>query len=146
MPSEPPPLVPVLSIVRNSVLVTLHSLTLDPQPTVSKVENLVVAGLAGMIVLTAYEIIRDALTGAPRPVRVDGWMLVVVIATLAVPLTFSRFELRAGQAANSPALIADACEYRVHMFTTEVVFASLVSERFGMPLDRVAALFIEWSS
>jgi cation diffusion facilitator family transporter len=107
-----------------------------------KVENLVAAGLAGMIFLTAYEIIRDALVGRARPVQVDGWMLVVVIATLAVPLTFSRFELRAGQAANSPALIADAREYRVHVFTTGLVFASLVSEWFRIPLDRIAALFV----
>jgi len=77
-----------------------------------KVENLVAAGLAGMIFFTAYEIGRDALLGAAGPVRVDWWMLAVLIATLAIPLTFSRFELRAGQAANSPALIADAREYR----------------------------------
>jgi cation diffusion facilitator family transporter len=107
-----------------------------------KVENLVAAGLAGMIFLTAYEIMRDAVLGAAGPVRVDGWMLAVLVATLAIPLTFSRFELRAGQAANSPALIADAREYRVHVFTTGLVFASLVSEWFRFPLDRVAALLI----
>jgi cation diffusion facilitator family transporter len=107
-----------------------------------KVENLVAAGLAGMIFLTAYEIVRDALLRAARPVRVDGWMFAVLVATLAIPLTFSRFELRAGQAANSPALIADAREYRVHVFTTGLVFVSLVSEWFRFPLDRVAALVI----
>lgn len=107
-----------------------------------KVENLVAAGLAGMIFFTAYEIGRDALLGAAGPVRVDWWMLAVLIATLAIPLTFSRFELRAGQAANSPALIADAREYRVHVFTTGLVFVSLVSEWFRFPVDRLAALAI----
>jgi predicted Fe-Mo cluster-binding NifX family protein len=58
------------------------------------------------------------------------------------PLVFSHFELRAGQAANSPALIADAREYRVHGFTTGLAFAALLSERFRYPLDRLAALVI----
>jgi cation diffusion facilitator family transporter len=107
-----------------------------------KVENLVAAGLAGMIFFTAYEIMRDAVLGTAGPVRVDGWMLAVLVATLAIPLMFSRFELRAGQAANSPALIADAREYRVHVFTTGLVFVSLVSEWFRFPLDRAAALVI----
>jgi predicted Fe-Mo cluster-binding NifX family protein len=55
---------------------------------------------------------------------------------------FSHFELRAGQAANSPALIADAREYRAHVFTTGVVLAALVGQWFALPLDRFAALVI----
>ena len=66
---------------------------------------------------------------------------VMVVAT-AIPLVFSHFELRAGQAANSPALIADAKEYRVHIFTTGVVFAALLAQWFNFPLDRIAALVI----
>jgi predicted Fe-Mo cluster-binding NifX family protein len=50
--------------------------------------------------------------------------------------------LRAGQAANSPALIADAKEYRAHVFTTGIVFAALLAHWFNLPLDRVAALVI----
>jgi predicted Fe-Mo cluster-binding NifX family protein len=65
----------------------------------------------------------------------------VVLATL-IPLVFSHFELRAGQEANSPALIADAKEYRAHVFTTGVVFAALLGQRFELPLDRAAALVI----
>jgi cation diffusion facilitator family transporter len=107
-----------------------------------KVENLVAAGLAGMIFFTAYEIVLDALRAPTRPVRVDWWMLAVLIATLAIPLAFSRFELRAGRAANSPALVADAREYRVHVFTTGLVFVSLVSEWLRFPVDRLAALAI----
>jgi cation diffusion facilitator family transporter len=107
-----------------------------------KVENLVAAGLAGMIFLTAYEIGRDALVGGTGPVHVGSWMFAVPVGTLAIPLTFSHFELRAGQAANSPALIADAREYRLHAFTTGLVLVSLVSEWLRVPLDRVAALVI----
>jgi cation diffusion facilitator family transporter len=99
-----------------------------------KVENLVAAGLAAMIFLTAYEIARDALLASSAPVRVENWMLAALIATATLPLAFSYFELRAGQTANSPALIADAREYRVHGFTTGLAFAALFSERFHYPL------------
>jgi cation diffusion facilitator family transporter len=107
-----------------------------------KVENLVAAGLAVMVFVTGYEVLRRALWVEPAPVRTDGWMLAVLVATAAVPLLFSRFELRAGRAANSPALIADATEYRVHVFTTGLAFAALAAERLRFPLDRIAAVLI----
>jgi len=107
-----------------------------------KLENVIAVGLALMVFLTAYEIARDALFAAPRQTTVDPWMLGGVIVATAIPLIFSHFELRAGQAANSPALIADAREYRAHVFTTGVVFAALLAQRFNFPLDRIAALVI----
>jgi predicted Fe-Mo cluster-binding NifX family protein len=69
-------------------------------------------------------------------------MLAVLLATGALPLAFSHFELRAGRAANSPALIADAKEYRVHAFTTGLALAALASQWTGVALDRIAALII----
>jgi predicted Fe-Mo cluster-binding NifX family protein len=95
-----------------------------------------------MIFLTAYEIARDAVLASPAPVRAEAWMLAALVATAALPLAFSHFLLRAGQAANSPALIAAAREYRVHVFTTGLAFAALLAEWFHYPLDRFAALVI----
>ncbi len=107
-----------------------------------KLENVVAVGLAAMIFFTAYEIARDALFEPTRLATVDPWMLGGVAVAAAIPLAFSHFELRAGRAANSPALIADAKEYRAHVFTTGVVFAALLAQWFNLPLDRVAALVI----
>jgi cation diffusion facilitator family transporter len=113
-----------------------------------KVENVVSVVLALMTFLTAYEIAREALLApgsffAPaHETRVDAWMLAGVVIAAAIPLIFSHFELRAGRASNSPALIADAREYRAHVFTTGVILASLVSQWFNLPLDRIAALVI----
>ncbi len=107
-----------------------------------KLENVVTVVLAVMIFVTGYEIARDALLSAPRPATVNPWMLGSVLVATAIPLIFSHFELRVGRAANSPALIADAKEYRAHVFTTGVVFAALLSQWFDLPLDRVAALVI----
>jgi cation diffusion facilitator family transporter len=107
-----------------------------------KLENVVTVILAGMVFFTAYEIARDALSTPARQATVDLWMLGGVVVATVVPLAFSHFELRAGRAVNSPALIADAKEYRAHVFTTGTVFAALLAQWFDFPLDRVAALII----
>jgi cation diffusion facilitator family transporter len=107
-----------------------------------KLENVVAVGLAMMTFFTAYEIARDALLAETRQAVVNPWMLAGVVVATAIPLVFSYFELRAGRAANSPALVADAQEYRAHVFTTGVVFVALVAQWLAVPLDRVAALII----
>ncbi len=107
-----------------------------------KVENVVSVALAVMIFFSAYEIARDAFLASAHEARVDLWMLGGVVLAAVIPLAFSHFELRAGQTANSPALIAEAKEYRAHVFTSGVVFAALLGQRFNFPLDRVAALVI----
>ena len=107
-----------------------------------KLENVITVALAVMLFVTAYEIVREALFTPTRQATVNPWMLGGVIVATVIPLVFSRFELRAGRAANSPALIADAKEYRAHVFTTGVVFAALLAQWFKFPLDRIAALVI----
>jgi len=107
-----------------------------------KLENVVTVALAGMVFFTAYEIARDALFTPARQATVDLWMLGGVVVATVIPLAFSHFELRAGRTANSPALIADAKEYRTHVFTTGAVFAALLAQWFDFPLDRIAALVI----
>jgi cation diffusion facilitator family transporter len=107
-----------------------------------KVENVVAAGLAGLVFATAYEIGKSALVAPSAPLRSQAWMLAVLAATTVLPLVFSRFELRAGRAAGSPSLVADAREYRVHVLTTGLALAALASQTLGVPLDRGAALVI----
>ena len=107
-----------------------------------KLENVVAVVLAVMTFITAYEIARDALLEPARQATVDAWMLGGVVVATIIPLVFSHFELRAGREVNSPALIADAREYRAHVFTTGVVLAALVGQWLHLPLDRVAALVI----
>jgi cation diffusion facilitator family transporter len=107
-----------------------------------KLENVIAVALSVMTFVTAYEIARDALLESPRQAVVDGWMLASVVVAAAIPLIFSHFELRAGKKVNSPALIADAREYRAHVFTTGVVFAALLAQWYDFPLDRIAALVV----
>jgi cation diffusion facilitator family transporter len=107
-----------------------------------KLENLVTVVLAGMIFVTAYEIGREALFTPLYETTVSLWMLSGLLIAIAIPMVFSHFELRAGQAANSPALIADAKEYKVHVLTTGLAFVALLSQWFHFPVDRIAALII----
>jgi cation diffusion facilitator family transporter len=107
-----------------------------------KVENVVSIGIAGLIFFTGYEIIRQALFAAQRVTTVSLWMLAGVVLAGVIPLVFSHFERSAGKQANSPSLVADAQEYRAHVFSSGVVLAALLGQLFGLRLDRWAALFV----
>lgn len=107
-----------------------------------KIENLVAIGVALLIFVSGYEIAKEALFSASREARVEPWMLVGIGASALVPLVFSHFEMRVGREANSPALIADAQEYRAHIFSSGLVFVAMIGQIMGVTLDRVAALII----
>ncbi len=107
-----------------------------------KVENVVAVGVAVLVFFTAYEIVKEAVLAPPRDAQVSLWMLAGVLLSAVIPLVFSHFELRAGEAANSPSLIADAQEYRAHVFSSGVVLASLIGHLLGVRLDRWAALLV----
>ncbi|CBE68994.1 MAG: MBL fold metallo-hydrolase [Candidatus Methylomirabilis oxygeniifera] len=92
-----------------------------------KVENLAPAGLSGTVFVSVYEIARAALLAPSTPVQEDPWMLALLMVTAAIPFAFSHFDLRAGQAANSSVLIADAREYHVHVFTIGLALWLLIS-------------------
>jgi len=107
-----------------------------------KVENVVAVGVAILIFFTGYEIAQQALRGESGPATVNGWMLAGVALSAVIPLAFSRYEMRVGRQINSPSLMADAQEYRAHVFSSGVVFLALVGQLVGFPLDRYAALVI----
>jgi cation diffusion facilitator family transporter len=107
-----------------------------------KVENVVAVGVAILIFFTAYEIAKEALRGEGGTATVNGWMLAGVALSALIPLAFSHFEMRVGRQINSPSLMADAQEYRAHVFSSGVVFLALVGQMVGFPIDRYAALVI----
>jgi cation diffusion facilitator family transporter len=107
-----------------------------------KVENVVAAGVAVLIFFTGYEIAQQALRAKGGPATVNGWVLAGVALSAIVPLAFSFYEMRAGRSLNSPSLMAAAQEYRVHVFSSGLVFVALVGQAVGLRLDRYAALVI----
>ena len=107
-----------------------------------KVENVVAVVIAVLIFVTGYEIAKQSLLATGREATVTPLMLGGVALSAIIPLAFSFYEMRVGRAVNSPSLMADAQEYRVHVFSSGVVFAALVGQMIGWPLDRAAALLI----
>jgi cation diffusion facilitator family transporter len=107
-----------------------------------KVENVVAVGVAILIFFTGYEIAKEALLAEAEPATVNGWMLAGVALSAIIPLAFSVYEMRVGRELNSPSLMADAQEYRAHVFSSGVVFLALVGQLIGIPLDRYAALLV----
>ncbi len=107
-----------------------------------KVENLVAIGVAILIFFTGYEIAKEAIFAEPEATTVNGWMLAGVALSAIVPLAFSLFEMRVGRELNSPSLMADAQEYRAHIFSSGVVFLALIGQMIGYPVDRHASLII----
>lgn len=107
-----------------------------------KIENVAAIIVGLFIFLTAYEIAREALLGSGREVVMHPVILVGVVIAALVPWLFSRYELRIAQAVNSPSLTADALEFQAHVLSSGVVFASLLGQWIGWPLDWPAALLI----
>ncbi len=107
-----------------------------------KVENVVAVGVAILIFFTGYEIAKEAIFAEPEATTVNGWMLAGVALSALIPLAFSIYEMRVGRKLNSPSLMADAQEYRVHVFSSGVVFLALIGQMIGYPVDRYAALVI----
>ena len=107
-----------------------------------KVENVVAVGVAILIFFTGYEIAKEAIFAEPGATTVSAWMLVGVAFSAVIPLAFSIYEMRIGRKLNSPSLMADAQEYRVHVFSSGMVFLALIGQMIGYPVDRYAALVI----
>lgn len=107
-----------------------------------KVENVAAIVVGLFIFLTAYEIAKEALLESDREVVTHPAILLGVVIAALVPWLFSRYELRIARTVNSPSLMADAREFQAHVLSSGVVFASLVGQWIGWPLDRPAALLI----
>jgi divalent metal cation (Fe/Co/Zn/Cd) transporter len=60
-----------------------------------KVENIITVALAVMILVTAYEIAKNAIFTLPHQLTVDPWMIWMLLVATTIPLVFSHFELRA---------------------------------------------------
>ena len=114
-----------------------------------KVENLVSVVVALLIFLAGYEIAREAVVAPSRELANAPIALVGVAVAMLISYLFSRFEARLARETGSPSLKADSRHFGTDVLSSGVVFAALLGDLFGLPLDRVGAgivvLFIVWS-
>jgi cation diffusion facilitator family transporter len=113
-----------------------------------KIENVIGVMIAFFVLFTGYEITREAVFAIGRHVVVLPLMLGGVAVAAVVPFLFGRYELRVARVLNSPSLMAAGKEFQVHILSSGVVFAALVGQLLGWPLDRVMAvviaIFVVW--
>jgi cation diffusion facilitator family transporter len=107
-----------------------------------KVENVMATAIAFFVLFTGYEIVREAVFTFGRHVTVQPIMLGGVAIAAIVPFLFGRYELRLSRILNSPSLMAASKEFQLHILSSGIVFAALVGQLLGWPLDRVMAIII----
>jgi cation diffusion facilitator family transporter len=107
-----------------------------------KLENILAILLALMIFYTAYEFVHDTIANPIKDSLVEPWMFGGLIVVTLVSLLYSYFLLQAGQRANSPVLIATAKEFRTHVFTTGIVFVSLLGANVKFPIEQIGVVLI----
>jgi cation diffusion facilitator family transporter len=113
----------------------------------AKIETLSAFVVAGLIVLTAAELARLALSrlleATPPVVQPSALVPPVMIATLVVNLTVSRYEHGKGVELGSSFLLADAAHTRSDALVTLAVLAGWVFAAFGYPeADAIVSLLI----
>jgi len=108
-----------------------------------KVENLVSLATSLIILLAGYEIVTEVLSGPSLLLSSQVPLAVVgIILTILITFVFSRYELKIGEEAASPSLIADAKHIWTDMLSSLVILAALLGNFIGIALDRYAALIV----
>jgi cation diffusion facilitator family transporter len=107
-----------------------------------KVENIVSIIISLLLLLTAYEIVSKVIWGETTVVAYSYWVLLAVATLIPIPLIFGRYEIREGKRTNSPSLIADGNQFSADALTASIVLFALIGQRFGLPVDNLAAVII----
>ncbi|MFQ5532779.1 MAG: cation diffusion facilitator family transporter, partial [Candidatus Methylomirabilales bacterium] len=110
-----------------------------------KFESFAALGISLLLLLAAYEIMQGAFSRwqAETAPHVTTVSFAVMIVAMAVSLSVSWYEARAGQQLQSEILTADAMHTRSDLYASLAVLASLTAAKAGYPgLDLIAALFI----
>ena len=111
----------------------------------TRYETLAAFILGGLLFVTAFELGRSAVVRIldPQPTSVDVVTIGVMVATLAVNVGVAWYETRAGRAAASEILLADAAQTRSDVYVTLGVLAGLGLQALGFPgIDALLALAV----
>ena len=109
-----------------------------------KIENLSALAETLLLLLTCVWIVWEAvwrLRFHESPVAVNAWSLAVMLTSIAVDFSRSRVLARAARKYHSQALEADALHFQTDVWSSAVVIAGLLANRYGLWWgDAVAAL------
>lgn len=108
-----------------------------------KAENIAALFSSLMIFASAYGIVRALFAPHPAGIRNLDFSL-IALSLLAIPiLVFANYEMKLAKSIRSPALLADAKNWRMDIAPLLIVAAGLVGSMLQYPvLDRVAAAVV----
>ena len=108
-----------------------------------KVENFVSLIVAIAILFAGYEIVKEALLEGPvSELKQIPLAILAVTTVIIITLFFSRYETKKGKEIGSPSLIADGKHIITDMLGSVAVLVGLISNLFGVNLDRFAVFVV----
>ena len=108
-----------------------------------KVENLISLGIAFIIFLTGYEIIREVFFQHRSLTLTRPYYAMATAATaMIVTWFFSIYELKMGRQENSPAITADGRHVRTDAVVSLIVLLGLIGRQFNFPAEKIATIVV----
>ncbi|KPK36264.1 MAG: hypothetical protein AMK70_02945 [Nitrospira bacterium SG8_35_1] len=108
-----------------------------------KVENLAAVLSAGLIFVSAYEIVKMIYHPPSESLKNLNITLIVLFSMVFPIILFSRFEAKKAKLLNSPSLMADAENWRMDLAPLAVVALGIAAAKFSYAfMDRIAALVV----
>jgi cation diffusion facilitator family transporter len=108
-----------------------------------KVENLISLGIAFIIFLTGYEMIREVffqhkILTLTRPY----YAMATACIAMMVTWLFSAYEMKIGRQENSPAILADSRHIRTDAIVSFIVLLGLIGKQLQFPAEKIATVVV----
>ena len=110
-----------------------------------KYETVATLGIAVMLVLASFDIIKDSFLRLFHPVvpEVNAFSFSLIAVTFLINVIVMRYERGKGAELSSDILVCDSIHTKSDIFVSSAVIATLVSTKLGFPmLDTLVALVI----
>jgi cation diffusion facilitator family transporter len=109
-----------------------------------KYETFFSLGIAALLMLVCFSLIRESFTRFLHPVtpQVELISFIVMIVTIAVNTLVVKYEYKKGKELRSDMLTADAMHTRADIYTSLSVIAALIGIKLGFPIIDPIATFI----
>jgi cation diffusion facilitator family transporter len=110
-----------------------------------KYETIATLGIAFMLFLASFDIIKDGVLRLFHPVvpEVNIASFIVMICTFIVNITVMKYEFNKGKELCSDILICDSMHTKSDIFVSLAVIVTLISTKIGFPIiDTIIALVI----
>ncbi len=109
-----------------------------------KYETFFSLGIAALLMLVAFNLIRESFSRLFNPVdpQVEPISFIVMIVTIAVNMLVVKYEYKKGKELRSDLLVADSMHTKADVYTSLSVIIALIGIKLGFPIIDPIATFI----